>query len=146
MGNMFKPTKASSISEYLKALPKERKEQINYLHEFIKKTAPTFKPFFAYNMLGYGKFKYKNYKKEIIDWPIVALASQKNYISVYVCAVDNGKYLAEKYKSKLGKVSVGKSCIRFKKLEDLNFPVLKKVLEKAAKAPGITGVGQHKEK
>jgi uncharacterized protein YdhG (YjbR/CyaY superfamily) len=137
MANMFKPTKARSVSAYLKALPKERKESIAFLHAFIQKVVPTLKPHFAYNMLGYGKFKYKNYKKEIIDWPIVALASQKNYISVYVCAVKDGTYLAEMYKSKLGKISVGKSCIRFKKVADVNLPILKEVLKKAAQKPGL---------
>ncbi len=88
-------------------------------------------------MLGYGSFKYKNYQKKIIDWPIVALASQKNYISLYVCALDGKQYLAEKYKDKLGKVSVGKSCIRFKKIEDLHLPTFKTVLKRAAQSPGL---------
>lgn len=65
-----------------------------------------------------------------MDWPIIALASQKNYISVYVCASDGKEYIAEKYKDKLGKVSVGKSCIRFKKLEDVDLNVLKEVVLK----------------
>lgn len=73
-------------------------------------------------------------------WPIVALASQKNYISLYVCAVKDGQYLAEKYKNELGKVSVGKSCIRFKKLTDLNLKTLEKVIKLAAKFPGLVGV------
>lgn len=137
MPNMFKPTKAKTVKEYLTALPVERQEPIQFLHEFIQKTSPKLKAHFAYNMLGYGSFKYKNYKKEIIDWPTVALASQKNYMSLYVCALENGEYLAEKYQKDLGKVSVGRSCIRFKKLTDLNLPVLKKVLQQAAKMPGL---------
>ena len=88
-------------------------------------------------MLGYGTFKYKNYKKEMIDWPIIALANQKNYISLYVCSLEGGKYVAEKYKDELGKVSVGKSCIRFKKIDDLNLKILTKVLKLAAKSPGL---------
>lgn len=134
---MFKPVKAKSVSEYLASVPKERKETIQFLHDFIQKSTPSLKPHFAYNMLGYGSFKYKNYKKEVIDWPTVALANQKNYISIYVCAVEDGEYMAEKYKSSLGKVSVGKSCIRFKKLEDLNLPELKTLIQKAAKNPGL---------
>lgn len=134
---MFKPVKAKTIKEYLAALPPERREPVEFLHEFIQKISPKLKPHFAYNMLGYGSFKYTNYKKEIIDWPTVALASQKNYISVYVCALEDGEYLAEKYQADLGKVSVGRSCIRFKKLADLNLPTLKKVLKLAAKQPGI---------
>lgn len=137
MTNMFKPVKAKSVNEYLKALPEERKSDLTFLHNFIQKTSPKLAPHFAYNMLGYGKFKYKNYKKEIIDWPIIALASQKNYISVYVCALEDKKYLAEKYKSELGKVSVGRSCIRFKKLDDIDLAILKEVIKKAAKSPGL---------
>jgi hypothetical protein len=76
----------------------------------------------------------------------VALASQKNYMSLYVCAVEDGEYLAEKYGNKLGKVSVGKSCIRFKKLEDLNLPALNKVLQKAAGLSGLIGAGEHTRK
>ena len=87
-------------------------------------------------MPGYGMFKYKNYKGEIIDWPVISMASQKNYVSVYVCALMDGEYIAEQYKDRLGKVSVGKSCIRFKKLEDVNLDVLKQVIELAAEHPG----------
>jgi hypothetical protein len=38
---------------------------------------------------------------------------------------------------KVGKVSVGKSCIRIKKLEDINLPILKQVLKQAEKSPGL---------
>jgi hypothetical protein len=134
---MFKAVKAKSIKEYFDLLPDERRKPIEFLDKFIKKTVPKLKPIFAYNMLGYGIFKYKNYKKEIIDWPVISLASQKNYISVYICAVDDSGYIAEKYKRELGKVSVGKSCIRFKKIEDLDLKIFKKVLQLAAKSPGL---------
>lgn len=138
---MFKPTDAKSVDEYLATLPEERKEIILFLHEYIQKTTPSLKPHFAYNMLGYGSMKYLNHKKDVIDWPIISLASQKNYISLYVCATEGNEYIAEKNKDRLGKVSVGKSCIRFKKLEDLNFDVLKEVLLKAEKSPGLVGAG-----
>ncbi len=142
--NMFKPVKAKTVSEYLDALAAERREIVEFFHHFIQKMAPSLKPHFAYNMLGYGKFPYKNYKKEIIDWPVVSLASQKNYVSLYVCAVQNGQYVAEKFKDELGKVSVGKSCIRFKKIEDVNLKTLETVLKIAEKDPGLVGVGAQK--
>ncbi len=135
--NMFKPVKAKSNKEYFDMLPLERRVPMQFLHEFIQKNAPKLKSNFAYNMLGYGSFKYRNYKKEMIDWPIISLASQKNYISIYVCAVDAGEYLAEKYKKELGKVSVGRSCIRFKKIKDVNLKTLRKVIKLAAKSPGL---------
>jgi hypothetical protein len=109
--NMFKATKATTVKEYLASVPPERKELVEFLHAFIQKTVPSLKPHFAYNMLGYGSFPYTNAKKEQVGWPVVALANQKQYVSVYVCSVVDGKYVAESHKKELGNVSVGKSCI-----------------------------------
>jgi uncharacterized protein YdhG (YjbR/CyaY superfamily) len=134
MSNMFKPVKAKTVAQYIAALPPERRAAIRALDALIRKTVPKLKPHFAYNMLGYGAFPYRNYKKELISWPVISLASQKNYISVYVCALEGRAYLAEKYKKELGKVSVGRSCIRFRKPEDLHLPTFTKVLKLAAKA------------
>jgi uncharacterized protein YdhG (YjbR/CyaY superfamily) len=135
--NMFKSSDAQSVQDYLDAVPEERKDTINTLHTFIQKAVPELKVYFASNMIGYGSFPYRNYKKQLINWPTVALANQKNYVSIYVCSVDAGGYIAEQHKDRLGKVSVGKSCIRFKKLADINLDELKKVLQLAAKNPGL---------
>jgi hypothetical protein len=135
--NMFKPVKAGSVEEYLAMLPQERRREILALDGLIKRVAPSLKRHFAVNMIGYGSFKYKNYKREIVDWPIVAVASQKNYISVYVCSIVDGRYVAEMFKDKLGKVSVGKSCIRFKKLDDVNLDGLGKIIGQAKEKPGL---------
>ncbi len=140
--NMFKPVKAKSSQEYFDALPEDRREIMEFLEKFIKENAPSLKPNFLYNMPGYGSFKCKNSKKELIDWPTIGIASQKNYISLYICAVDKNGYIAEQYKNDLGKVSVGKSCISFKKLEDLNLETLKKIIKFAEKSPGLVFVGK----
>lgn len=134
---MFKPAKADSTEAYLAQLPEERRMILEKLDQLIRKFAPKLKPVFSYNMPGYGAFKYTNYKKEVIDWPTIAIASQKNYVSLYICAVEGNEYIAEKYKADLGKVSVGKSCIRFKKLEDVNLDMLNKVIRLAAQNPGF---------
>lgn len=126
--NMFKPVKATSIKEYIDALPEPRKSEILKIDSFIKKTVPSMKPVFAYNMLGYGMFHYKSKSGREGNWPVISLASQKNYISVYVCRMEDGEYVVEKYKNTLPKASVGKSCIRFKRVEDIDFPALKKIL------------------
>ena len=141
---MFKAAKATTVKEYFDMLPPERREPMEFLHNFIQKAAPSLMPHFPYNMIGYGSFPYKNAKKEMAEWPVVALANQKNYISVYVCAIENGEYLAEKYKKELGKVSVGKSCIRLKKIEDLDLSAFAKLLKEAAKKPGVILAGEHK--
>lgn len=145
--NMFKPTKAKTVKEYLASASPERREILESLDAFIKKTVPSLKQHFAANMIGYGSFPYvSSTTKKTMDWPVISLANQKGYISLYVCAVVDGKYVAEMHKNELGKVSVGKSCIRFKKLEDLDLNGLKKVLKIAEKQPGLVGVGASAKK
>jgi uncharacterized protein YdhG (YjbR/CyaY superfamily) len=141
---MFKPNSAKNTQEYLAMLPDERRNILEKLDKIIRNTAPQLKDHFSYNMPGYGAFTYTNYKKEEIQWPIISMASQKNYVSVYVCAVDDGQYIAEKYKDELGKVSVGRSCIRFKKLEDLNLDAFKKVVQAAVASPGLVSASESK--
>ena len=136
--NMFKPVDAKSTKEYMAMLTPERREIIKVLQDLIQKTAPSLKQNYMYNMPGYGAFEYTNSKKEQLKWPVISIASQKNYVSVYVCSIsDSGEYVAEKYKDELGKVSVGKSCIRFKKLDDINLETLKKIIRIAEKQPGL---------
>ena len=69
-------------------------------------------------MLGYGLMPYRpKSAKETTMWPLIALAAQKRHLSLYVCAVVDGGYLAETRADRLGKVSCGKSCIRFSSLD-----------------------------
>lgn len=142
--NMFKPTKATTIEGYMAAIPDGRRAMIEELDALIRRTVPSLSPWFTYNMLGYGSFPYVNYKNETVEWPIIALASQKQYVSLYVCALDGKRYLAEKYKKELGNVSVGKSCIRIKKMEDLNVRTVAKILREAAKKPGLVSAAMKK--
>jgi hypothetical protein len=131
--NMFKPTTAKNPEEYISLIEEPRRSEIKTLHEFIKKTIPGLKPHILAGMIGYGSFHYKSKSGREGNWSLVALASQKNYISVYVCAVDNDQYIAEKYKNELGKASVGRSCIRYKKLADIDLDMLKKVILEGVK-------------
>ena len=135
--NMFKSTDAKTVEEYLANVPEERQEIMNKIHGVITKAIPNLKPHIIYGMIGYGTYHYKSKSGREGDWSMVCLANQKNYISVYVCATEDGKYIAESNKDRLGKVSVGKSCIRFKKLEDINLDVLIELCKKAEKLGGL---------
>ncbi|SEP06481.1 DUF1801 domain-containing protein [Trujillonella endophytica] len=69
-------------------------------------------------MLGYGLMPYKPRSAKVATtWPVVALAAQKRHLSLYVCAVVDGEYIAEARAERLGRVSCGKSCIRFASLD-----------------------------
>jgi hypothetical protein len=135
--NMFKPTSAQSPDEYIAMIDEPRRQDIQTLHNLIQKTVPKLKPRILYGMIGYGTYHYRYASGREGDWSLIALASQKNYISVYVCCEQNGTYLAEEYKDKLPKASIGKSCIRFKALKDIDLSVLTEIIKKAEKIGGM---------
>ncbi|MEQ1762051.1 MAG: DUF1801 domain-containing protein [Pyrinomonadaceae bacterium] len=83
------------------------------------------------NIIGYGDFPYVRKGKKV-EWFFIGLAVQKNYISLYVNAVEDNKYLSQKYADQLGKVKVGASSISFKRLADVDMPNLLEMLKRAS--------------
>lgn len=131
---MLKPTTAATPEDYIAQIDEPRRSDIQQLHQLIRQTVPDLKPFIIAGMIGYGPYHYKYASGREGDTAIISLASQKNYISLYVCATADGQYVAESYKEKLPKANIGKSCIRFKQLADIEVKVLKEVLKKGAAA------------
>lgn len=123
---------AKDFDDYLSKAG-EYEADLRELDALIKRVAPHIKPKLvsggSYTMLGYGMQPYQSTAmKQPGEWPVVALAAQKHHMSLYLCALEDGEYIAEKYQDELGKVSCGKSCIRFKRLDDLNKSTLHKLL------------------
>lgn len=123
----------SSREEYIDSAG-SRQAEVEKLDHLIQKELPNLEPLFftgmSGGMLGYGMRPYQTKSmKEPGKWPLLALAVQKNHLSLYVCAISDGQYIAEKYQPELGKVSCGKSCIRFKKFEDLDQTGLRKMFK-----------------
>ena len=86
-------------------------------------------------MLGYGLMPYRpRSARETTTWPLIALAAQKRHLSLYVCAVVDGEYLAEARAGRLGRVSCGKSCIRFTSLDRVDRAELTALLQDAVAA------------
>jgi hypothetical protein len=130
---MFKGSTADTVEEYIAQVPDERRSIIEKVHAVIEKAVPDLKPHMLSGMIGYGTYHYKSKSGREGDWSLVCLSNRKDYVSVYICAAEKSEYIAEKNKDRLGKVSVGKSCIRFKKLEDINLNVLSELCKEAEK-------------
>jgi hypothetical protein len=90
-------------------------------------------------MIGYGRYHFRYATGREGDWCLLGLASHKRYISLYVTAEDGkGGYLAEAYRDRLPKADIGKSCVRFTRLDDLDQDVLREMLREAAKSPAAS--------
>ena len=113
--------------EYIAALDEPRKSEIQRIHDLIRETVPDLEPHIRSKMIGYGTYHYKYASGREGDWFKIGLASNKNYISIYACGECEGGYVAELNKDRLPKANIGKSCIRFKKLDDLDVDVLKEI-------------------
>lgn len=137
MVNMFKTTSATTPGEYIAMLPDERRAEVERLDRLIRKTAPRLKPHIQSGMLAYGSFHYRSSSGREGDWFVIGLASQKRYLSLYVCATDGKRYLAESFRDRFPKADIGRSCIRFKRAEDLDPVALKALLRKGALFKGI---------
>jgi hypothetical protein len=120
--------------EYIAKLAEPRRSEVAKLHAFIRKTVPKLAPVIQGGMIGYGPFHYRYASGREGDACRIGLASNKTAISLYACGADERGYVAERYKKKLPKANIGKSCVRFKKMADLDLAALKELLRETAKA------------
>jgi hypothetical protein len=128
---MAQPT---TIAAYLAALEEPRRTDMMALHALITKALPKHPPTVGSVGIGYGTYHFKYPSGREGDWPVVGLSSRKQYISVYLMCSEGGEYIAEKHRAELPKANIGKSCIRFKRLSDIDLKVLEKVVKLSAKA------------
>lgn len=133
------PVDPPQVTEFLAALPEDRRATITRVHAVIRSAAPALEPALWGKMLGYGSYHYRYATGREGDAYVVGLASQKQYVSLYLNATVDGGYLAEANARRLGKVSVGKSCVRFKKLDDLDLEVVAELVRTAAGEQAVSG-------
>jgi len=86
-------------------------------------------------IIGYGSYRYRGRSGAEGEWFVVGLAAQKNYLSLYVNAAADGTSLAKLYAPRLGKVKAGSANLQFKRLSDVDQPVL---LEMVGRARDLT--------
>jgi hypothetical protein len=119
--------------EYLAAVDERRRPDLVALDALITGSAPGLPRVMAGRMIGYGPFHYRYATGREGDATLIALAAQKRYVSLYVlCSIDGG-YLAERYADRLPKASIGKSCVRFTRLADVDEGVLRELVAEAAR-------------
>lgn len=138
------PKKSPTVTEFLAALPEERRATMTTMHKAIRKAVPKLAPFVTAGMgtplLGYGKYRYRSASGREGEWFIVGLAAGKAYYSLHICAGGDNGYLAERHAAKLGNVKTGRSCINFKKIEDLDLAAALDLVKLAEKSGGINAV------
>lgn len=120
-----------SIDDFFAALPADRLPLVQWCHDTIRGLAPELDVKLWGKVVGYGEMRFRYASGKEGDWFPIGIANQKQYVSVYVCIVEDGSYLAEARASRLGKVKVGRSCINIKKLADVNLVELEQLFAHA---------------
>lgn len=129
---MFGTTTAKTHEEYIEMVDEPKRSELLQLHNLISKSMPNQEQWIVSGILGFGKFHYKGKSKGCEgEWFRVGLAANKTGMSIYMCVGDKDGYLPEQAKDRIGKATVGRSCIRFKKLSDINLPVVEELLIRA---------------
>src|SRR5436190_8091361 len=127
---MFGTTTAQTHEQYIAMVEEPKRAELQQLHDLISKANPSLEQWIVSGIMGFGKFHYKGKSKACEgEWFHVGLVANKTGMSFYMCVGDGKGYLPEQYADRIGKATVGRSCIRFKKLSDINLPVLEEMLE-----------------
>jgi hypothetical protein len=120
-------------AEYIDAVDEKRRPDIAALDALIREHAPELEPVVMDGMLGYGPFHYRYATGREGDACKLSIASNASYISLYCFAADAEGHVAERYVDRLPTASIGKSCVRFKRLADLDEEALVALIEETAK-------------
>ncbi len=139
---------AQSPESYVDSLPDDRKVAISKLRKIIlKNLKPGFSEMMNYGMIGYvvphKLYPYGYHCDPKLPLPFLNIASQKNFIALYHMGIYADEKLMEwfvtEYK-KLGlpKLDMGKSCIRFKKPDQIPYELIGSLCKKMSAKEWIT--------
>lgn len=133
-------SKATTPEQYLAELPEDRKIAMEKLRNIALKNLPKgFKEVMSYGMLGYvvPHEIYPNgyHCTPELPLPFFNIASQKNSINIYHMVLYGNKdmhdwFVAEFPKHCKSKLDMGKSCVRFKKMDDIPYDLIGELLTK----------------
>jgi hypothetical protein len=134
-------SKAATVAQYLKELPDDRREAIEAIRAVILKHLPKgYEEGMQYGMIGYYVPHtlyppgYHCDPKQPL--PFASLASQKNHMALYTMTVYSDPevqaWFTKAWTAKGHKLDMGKSCIRFKKLEDVPLDVVGQLMKKVS--------------
>jgi hypothetical protein len=131
---------ATTPDQYLAELPEDRREPVSKLHAAILKSLPKgFTAIMNYGMLGYvvqhSLYPAGYHCDPKLPLPFAGLASQKNSINFYHMGLYANKelydwFVSEYPKHSKQKLDMGKSCIRFKKPDDIPFQLIGQLMKK----------------
>lgn len=131
---------ATTVEQYIAELPEERQKVISELRKQIKKNLPKgFKETMGYGMIGYvvphSMYPAGYHCKPTDPLPFMNIASQKNFVAVYSMGIysDPGllKWFTDAYaKADVGKLDMGKSCIRLKKMDKIPYELFGQLASK----------------
>ncbi|MEM7551359.1 MAG: DUF1801 domain-containing protein [Bacteroidota bacterium] len=131
---------ANTPDEYIEQLPEDRKLAISKLRQEIKSNIPDgFEEEMSYNMIGYvvphSIYPSGYHCDPKLPLPFINLASQKNHVAVYHSGIYTYQQLMDWFifefeKLDLGKLDMGKSCIRFKKMDKIPFELIGELASK----------------
>jgi hypothetical protein len=128
---------ARTVAEYLKSLPEDRQAVISAVRKVILANLPEgYEECMSYGMIGYvvpHRIYPKGYHCDpSLPLPFANLASQKNHMALYLMCCYGDKatddWFRKAWVAAGKKLDMGKSCVRFKKLEDVSLEVIGQVI------------------
>jgi uncharacterized protein YdhG (YjbR/CyaY superfamily) len=129
-----KPTKATSVADYLAQLPDDRRQELERVRQVVRKHVPKgYEECISFGLIAWV-VPLSRYPDTYNGQPLMyaALGTQKNYLSLYLMGPYGSPELLKKLKEGFAaagkKLDMGKSCVRFKRADDLDLPTIGRVI------------------
>lgn len=133
-GAMGPSPKAPSPQQWIAEVDDARRDDVRRLHDLVREVAPELEPTTRFGMLGYGPIHYRYASGREGEWVKIGIAVNAKSISLHCCAADDEGYVAERFRDRLPKADIGRSCVRFKRLDDLEDEALRDLLRETVAA------------
>ncbi|MBE1514275.1 DUF1801 domain-containing protein [Nesterenkonia halotolerans] len=91
-------------------------------------------------IIGYGRMRQPRPRGADVEWFLIGLAEQSKHLSVYLNAVEDGRYLLKQRAARLGRVKIGAAALTFTKLENLEQAEFRSMIARAVELhPEVQG-------
>lgn len=114
--------RSPDVDRYLEALPADRRESLSILRNLVHEVVPEARETLGYRMPTF----------ELDGQTFLAMAAQKHYLAIYA-----GIPVLDRFRDTFSHLDLGKSCLRFRRVEDLDLGTLRELVATAASTDGF---------
>ena len=119
----------ASVEDFLNSVPDEKKREDSFaINQLMKEVTGEEPSMWGDSIVGFGSYRYKYASGREGEWPVTGFSPRKQSLTLYIM---DGFEDYDSLLESLGKYKTGKSCLYINKLEDVDLPTLRNLIERS---------------